>query len=346
VSAEVVTSEPSPAARRLLRRPRLVFPSAYSNFDRAMVVVFGLLCGVFQAVGRLPRPIDAWTYWTANLSHLYPVQWGGDQLYIYPPPLAQLTTLLQPIGWSAFIVLWTTLLWAALAYMLGRWTWLFVGVGLAVVPLGYGAPAELSDVLGHALNGNVQLFIAAGLVIALRESGRAAAWRAEAWRAAGWLPAVLTKVVSGIGLGWYVFRFDWRSLVRVLAITAAVCAVSFAFAPNQWFEWVSWILSHSDSAAPVALEPIPFAVRLPACLALLLWGARTNRAWVVPIVVGFGTPALYLGTYPSMWIAAIPLFLDRRAAGRVAGRVAGRAAGRVAGRVAASEASAADGATP
>ncbi len=72
------------------------------------------------------------------------------------------------------------------------------------------------------------------------------------------------------------------------------------------------MVKNSDTAAPVVVEPIPFVVRLPASLALLVWGARTKRAWVVPIVVGFGTPALYVGTYPSMWIGAIPLFLDPR----------------------------------
>ena len=298
----VVIAEDSapPPARGPLRLRKIAVPSAYSNLDRFAVVIFGFICGVFQATGRFPRPIDAWTYWSADLLHLYPESWGIGGLYIYPPPLAQITNLLHPIGWGVFIVCWTTLLWAALAYMLGRWTWLFVAAGIAAIPFGYGAPAELSDVLGHSLNGNVQLLIAAGLVVALRGN------------ALGWLPALLTKVVSGIGLGWYVFRLEWRLLARALAVTAAACAVSFAFAPSQWGEWFGWIVNNSGAEAPVAVEPIPFLVRLPASLALLAWGARTKRAWVVPIAVGFGTPALYLGTYPSMWIGAIPLFLDPR----------------------------------
>jgi hypothetical protein len=159
----------------------------------------------------------------------------------------------------------------------------------------------MGNVLGQALNGNVQLMIAAGLVLALRG------------RTVGWMPAMVTKVVSGIGLGWYVIRLEWRPLFRALAMAGVVCAISFALAPSQWIEWVTWIVKHHGVDAPVVLEPIPFLARLPACLALLVWGARTDRAWVVPIVVGFSTPALYVGTYPSMWIAAIPLFLDRRA---------------------------------
>jgi hypothetical protein len=282
------------------RLRRIYVPSAYSWIDRTAIVLFGFLCGVFQAIGWFPRPIDAWTYWSADLAHLYPEHWGPDGLYAYPPPLAQLTTILHPIGWPIFIVCWTTLLWAALAYMLGRWTWLFVVVGIAAIPFGYGAPAELSDVLGHALNGNVQLLIAAGIVVALRGN------------ALGWLPGLLTKVVSGLGLGWHLVRREWWPLAIALAATAAVSAVSCAFAPSQWSEWISWMLKNAGAPAPVAVEPVSFFVRLPMSVALLVWGARTNRAWVVPIAVGWGTPALYLGTYPSMWVGAIPLFLEPR----------------------------------
>jgi hypothetical protein len=277
---------------------RIYVPPAYSAIDRATVIAFGFVCGIFQAVGRFPNPQDAWSYWTANLASLYPANWGPDGTYIYPPPLAQITTLLHPIGWQVFIVCWTTLLWAALAYMLGRWTWLFVATGIVALVL--GLPYEFGDVLGHALNGNVQLFIAAGLVLALRGN------------VLGWLPGLLTKVVSGIGLGWYLVRREWRPFALSVAAAAAVSAVSFVFVPSQWGEWVAWTIKNANVPSPIVLEPIPFIVRLPMSLAVLVWGARTNRAWVVPIAVGWGTPALYLGTYPSMWIAAIPLFLNPR----------------------------------
>ena len=277
---------------------RIYVPGAYSAIDRAFVVGFGLVCGIFQAIGRFPLPQDAWTSWTADLNHLYPEHWGLDGLYIYPPPLAQITTVLHPIGWQLFIVCWTTLLWAALAYMLGRWAWLFVALGIATVV--FNLPFAFGDVLGHALNGNVQLLMAAGIVAALRGN------------ALGWLPGLLTKVVSGIGLGWYVLRGEWRPLAITLSATAAVVAVSFAFVPSQWVEWIRWLLNNAGASPPVELDPIPFMVRLPICLALLIWGARTNRAWVVPIAVGWSTPALYLGTYPSMWVGAIPLFLWAR----------------------------------
>src|ERR1035437_10244404 len=278
------------------RMRRIYVPPAYSAIDRAAVIIFGFTCGILQAIGRFPRPQDAYGYWIANLDSLSPARWGVDGQYLYSPPLAQITTILHPIGWQVFIVVWTTLLWAALAYMLGRWAWLFVVLGIAA--LAFGLPYEAGDVLGHALNGNVQLFIAAGLVFALRGN------------VLGWLPGLLTKVVSGIGLGWYVLRGEWRPLVLSLATAAAAAAFSFIFSPNQWLQWVDWTIKNAGTPSPIVLEPIPFSVRLPMSLAILIWGARTNRAWVVPIAVGWGTPALYLGTYPSVWIASIPLFLD------------------------------------
>ncbi|HEY5474977.1 MAG TPA: glycosyltransferase family 87 protein [Candidatus Limnocylindrales bacterium] len=284
--AAAITSLAHSASRLIPARLRRIHvPSAYSAIDRTTVVAIGLVCGIFQAVGRFPLPQDAWTYWTADLNHLYPERWGPDALYIYPPPLAQITTLLQPVGWQIFIVCWTTLLWAALAYMLGRWAWLFVALGIAT--LLFGLPFAFGDVLGHSLNGNVQLLITAGIVAALRGN------------ALGWLPGLLTKVVLGIGLGWYVLRLEWRPLAISLGATATVAVVSFAFAPSQWAEWIAWTVKNAGVPPPVELDPVPFILRLPVCLALLTWGARTNRAVGGPDCRGLEHPGPLPGHIPQ-----------------------------------------------
>jgi hypothetical protein len=72
------------SASRLVppRLRRIYVPSAYSAIDRTTLVAFGLVCGIFQAIGRFPLPQDAWTYWTADLNHLYPEHWGLDGLYV------------------------------------------------------------------------------------------------------------------------------------------------------------------------------------------------------------------------------------------------------------------------
>ncbi len=52
---------------------------------------------------------------------------------------------------------------------------------------------------------------------------------------------------------------------------------------------------------------IPFGVRLATAIPLLVWGARTNRPWTVPVACGWSLPALYgLGFLP-FWVAATRL---------------------------------------
>jgi hypothetical protein len=274
----------------------IYIPSAYSAIDRTAVILVGLVFGILQAVGRFPNPFDAAMYWAQDLGHAYYGAWGPDVQYIYPPVLAQILTFLHPIGWPIFVVAWTTLIWTALAYILGRWTWFFVALGIVsmVTPL----PYEASAVLGYSLNGNVELLITAGIVVGLRGY------------AAGWLPGLVTKVVPGVGLGWHLLRREWRPLVKALGLAAVVVVVSFAISPGQWVDWLAFTIRNADVPSPLVLEPVPLPVRLLTSLALLVWGARTNRIWVVPIVVGWCTPVLYQGTYPGIWIGAIPLFLD------------------------------------
>jgi hypothetical protein len=39
--------------------------------------------------------------------------------------------------------------------------------------------------------------------------------------------------------------------------------------------------------------PVPFVVRIAISVVLVVWGARTNRRWVVPIAAGFAIPAVW-----------------------------------------------------
>jgi hypothetical protein len=52
--------------------------------------------------------------------------------------------------------------------------------------------------------------------------------------------------------------------------------------------------------------PIPFVVRLPFAVALVVWGARTNRRWTVPVSAMLALPALWYGGL-SIMIATLPL---------------------------------------
>jgi hypothetical protein len=63
-----------------------------------------------------------------------------------------------------------------------------------------------------------------------------------------------------------------------------------------------------------ASVPIPLWIRLPAAVALVVWGARTDRRWTVPVASMLALPALWYGGI-SMLLAVIPLLPGRESVG-------------------------------
>ncbi len=84
--------------------------------------------------------------------------------------------------------------------------------------------------------------------------------------------------------------------------------------PDLWAQFIGFAIRNGDFAnPPMPLFPVPFVVRIASGAALLFWGARTNRAWTVPVACGWALPALYgLGFLP-FWVAGLQL-LGRDAA--------------------------------
>jgi hypothetical protein len=52
--------------------------------------------------------------------------------------------------------------------------------------------------------------------------------------------------------------------------------------------------------------PIPFLVRLPFAVVLVVWGARTDRRWTVPVAGMLALPALWYGGL-TMLLAIVAL---------------------------------------
>jgi len=38
---------------------------------------------------------------------------------------------------------------------------------------------------------------------------------------------------------------------------------------------------------------------------LVIWGARTNRIWTVPVAAGWAIPALYMWSFLPIWLGVI-----------------------------------------
>jgi hypothetical protein len=137
------------------------------------------------------------------------------------------------------------------------------------------------------------LFLAVAMVIGFR------------WPAA-WAFVLLTKVTPGIGLLWFVVRREWRSLGIALGGTALVVAVSAVIMPGAWLQWVDLLVRLAGRDGTWAAVPIPFLVRLPIAVAVVVWGARTDRRWTVPVAGMIALPALWYGSL-TMLLAVVAL---------------------------------------
>ena len=245
------------------------------------VVGWGLVVAFAEPWGRLwGTGQDARCYYQATLAYPYlHSSWNDPIAYVYSPAFLQLVSPLTALPWQAFMAVWTALLIAAVRFMTGP----------RLLAAGLLFPFTAMEVAG----GNVSLLLAAAIVIGFR-------WPAT------WALVLLTKITPGIGLLWFAVRREWRSLFIALAATAAIASVSALFMPAAWRTWLDVIIANAGKGGTWASVPVPLLIRLPIAVAVVVWGARTDRRWTVPIASMLALPALWYGGL-SMLLAVIPL---------------------------------------
>lgn len=233
---------------------------------------------------------DARCYWLPSLLSPYVLaNWTEPIAYVYSPAFLQLISPLTALPWQTFMAAWMAILIAGLAWLTGP-RLLVWGVLIAAMELA---------------GGNISLLLAVAIVVGFR------------WPAA-WAFVLLTKVTPGIGLVWFAVRGEWRSLGIALGATLAVVTASALVMPSAWAEWFTVLTSAAGRDGTWAAVPIPFWLRLPAAIAVVVWGARTNRRWTVPVASMLALPALWYGGF-SMLLAMIPLTAGWRAPWRQSG---------------------------
>ena len=249
----------SSGAVAVLRRNRRLIDVAL----RAAYVVVLVLFTIFR-----PIPADdAHAYWAVNVADPYTRPVATFDAFTYTPPAALFFGLLGHLPFEVFEAGWTLLIGLALLWLAGPWSLLFLVI-----------PVVASDVYV----GNIHVLLAAAIVASLR------------WPAL-WSVPLLTKPSCGVGLLWFVARGEWRRLLVALGTTAAFAALAFVLAPDLWPKWIDYILGTglSPNVGTAAWVPIPFVIRLPAAVVLVLWGARTDRPWTVPTASMLALPVLW-----------------------------------------------------
>ena len=240
-----------------------------------LVVVFAEPWGRLWGTGQ-----DARCYWQASLADPYlHSSWNDPIAYVYSPAFLQLLSPLTALPWQAFMAVWTAVLIGAVRFLTGP----------RLLAAGLLFPFTAMEIAG----GNVSLLLAVAIVLGFR------------WPAA-WSLVLLTKITPGIGLLWFAVRREWRSLAIAVGATAAIVSVSAAIAPAAWRQWVDIVIANAGKGGTWASVPIPLVFRLPVAVGLVIWGARTDRRWTVPVASMLALPALWYGGL-SMLLAVIPL---------------------------------------
>jgi glycosyl transferase family 87 len=218
--------------------------------------------------------LDSHAYWAAWRNALYSAAPEQQDAYLYSPAFAQGLWPLTLLPWSAFLALWS----GAIA---ATYLWL-----IAAFPRAWRAPLFLFC-LTDILAGNLWAFYALVVVAGLRFP-------------AAWALPLLTKLTPGLCVIWFAARREWRSFAIAIGVTTAAVAVSFAFAPHLWADWLRLLLHPEEFRNParVNLAPlashVPAIVRLglgvPAAVALTIFAARTNRPRLLPVAMFLAIP--------------------------------------------------------
>jgi hypothetical protein len=241
------------------RRLRAIDTGARAGFVVALILF---------AIHRPVEAVDAHAYWAVDLANPYSRPVATIDAFTYPPPAAIGFWILGHLSWPVFQALWTLLIGAALLWLAGPWSILFLAL-----------PVVSSDLY----LGNIHLLLAAAIVGGFRRPGL-------------WAFALLTKPSCGVGLLWFLVRREWRPLALAVGISAALALVSAILQPGLWPAWIDYLLRTgvAPDVGTAAWVPIPLLVRLPVAVLLVVWGARTNRAWTVPIASMLALPVLWM----------------------------------------------------
>ena len=227
---------------------------------------------------------DSHAYWAAQFPDPYPNRVVVTQdFYPYSPAFLQALAPIRWLPWPAFAAAWAGVLLLALLVLVGPRLFIF------------GFIVALPDIVG----GNIHLLLALTVVAGLRWSG-------------AWAFPLLTKITPGIGLIWFPLRREWRALAIALGFTGAIVAVSFVLQPAAWVDYVAMLVANLGvtadqlgSGARMGSIGLPFAVRLPVAIVLIVFGARTDRGWLMPVAAMLAQPVLWFGGL-AMLLGIVP----------------------------------------
>ena len=224
----------------------------------------------------VPPGLDLRAYWAADLDNLYAgAEIGVTGAFLYSPAFAQAFAPLRLLPFELVFALWLGLCLGLLAWMRVLW---FVAIPPVIADLYFG---------------NIHVLYAAVIVAGFAAPGL-------------WALPWLTKVTPGIGSLWFALTGQFRALAVAVGATALIAVFSIALAPDLWADWVASLVGNIGRPTGMRADAVPLVVRFPLALAVLAWGARTNRRWTIPVAVFLAAPTIWPGSVAILAAAFSP----------------------------------------
>jgi hypothetical protein len=248
---------------------------------RWLLTALGLVVLALVAFGVIPynlHPNDSHAYWVVDVRDPYrDARLGGVDAFLYAPAIAQLLAPFTLLPFDAFRLLLGAASLSALTLAGASYTLLLPGV------------------IEDLVRGNIHVLLAAAIIAGFRRPGL-------------WVAMLLTKVTPGIGLLWFAFRRDWKALAEAAVATVVIVAISIlVFGITPWQEWIRVLATSAESPTTytyLGLAPPPLVVRMPFAVAVVGWGALSNRRWTVPVAAFLALPVIWPSGFALL--AAVP----------------------------------------
>lgn len=253
---------------------------------RLPVVALCLLlavAGVLETMAHLQLGGPGWdaaAYRNAWRGDMYGGSVGEFGRYLYSPAFAHLVWPLAQAAWPVFCAVFMMVNALGLAWL------------LRPLPLTIAVPLWLAG-LQEIVSGNIFIPMAVVTVLGMT-------------RPHLWAFVALTKVTPALGPVWFALRGEWSAVAKAAATTVAVTGASYVVAPGLWNAWFSFLVDQSQiSGGAIGYDFIPGPLyRIPVALALVVWGARRNHVWLLPVAMVLATPFVWNGSFTLL--AAIP----------------------------------------
>jgi hypothetical protein len=203
---------------------------------------------------------DAHAYWMIRDGTLYGSAPRTVDAFLYSPAFAAFIWPLVQLPWGWFFGLWMALETACLLWL------------VRPLPPRWAVPAFLACV-PELVIGNIYLLLAAMVALGVRYPG-------------SWAFGALTKITPGVGLLWHAARGEWRRLATGVALLVSITLASMLATPHWWAEWLEFLTANTGASDPTFI---------PRCLiatALILYGARSGRAWLLAPAITLSAPVL------------------------------------------------------